>query len=884
MVWIKRGLAGIAGLLVLALLATTATGATFARRSVPTTDAELALPGLDAPVEVLRDEHGVPTIVASSSNDLFRAQGFVHAQDRFWEMDFRRHVTAGRLSELFGESQLDTDRFVRTLGWRRVAEAELELLAPETTRMLEAYAEGVNAWTEGRTGSQLSLEHALLPLSGPSGYVPEPWTPADSVAWLKAMAWDLRSNLEDELLRARLLGVDLGEGRGWQELFPTFPADRHPPILPEGGEVIDGRFVPGTGLDDPEEAPVASPAMALDRALDVTDPAVDAALAAAQQALADAPMLLGDGREDGIGSNSWVVAPERSATGSALLANDPHLGPAQPSLWYQVGLRCEPVGDACPYHVLGYSFAGMPGIVIGQTDRIAWGFTNLGPDVADLAIERIDGDRVQTEDGWEPLEVLTETVGVAGGDDVELTIRIGPNGPLFSDVSDAGAEVAAGPLAGADDAAGGEETGAQDGGPDAEVEHAVALRWVALDPVATADAVPLFMQARDWDSFRAAASRFEVPSQSLVYADVDGHIGYQAPGRIPVRRSGDGTLPQPGWTGEATWERFLDFEELPWTFDPAEGMLATANQPVLAPGSEPFLSRDFNLGYRAARITELLDGRDDLSLDDLLAIQLDAHNGNAANLVPTLLAVPADGGDDSGASADVEVVQEVLATWDLQDAADSAGAAAFNATWRHLLAATFHDELPEWAWPTGSARWWEIVRGLVTEPDAAWWDDLTTPERETRDDVLRQAMADAHAELADRFSPDPTDWRWGAMHTLTLTHATFGSSGIAPLEALFNRGPLQLAGGSDIVNATGWSANEGYEVNWVPSMRYLVDLGDLDAGRWIHLTGQSGRPFHQHYADQAEAWARGDTLPIHFTPAAVEAAAVDQLTLLPDEG
>jgi penicillin G amidase len=880
MVWTKRGLAGIAGVLVLTLLAVTATGAVFARRSVPATGGELALPGLDAPVEVLRDEHGIPTIVASTSDDLFRAQGFVHAQDRFWEMDFRRHVTAGRLSELFGESQLDTDRFVRTLGWRRVAEAELELLGPETTRMLAAYAEGVNAWTDGRTGSQLSLEHALLPLSGPSGYVPEPWTPADSVAWLKAMAWDLRSNLEDELLRARLLGADLGEGRDWQDLFPAFPADRHPPILPEGGEVVDGRFVPGTGLGDPDDAPLASPAADRRGALDLTDPAVDAALAAAQQALAGAPMLLGDGREDGIGSNSWVVAPERSATGSALLANDPHLGPSQPSLWYQVALRCEPVGEACPYHVLGYSFSGMPGIVIGQTDRVAWGFTNLGPDVADLVVERIDGDQVRTEEGWEPLEILTETVAVAGGDDVELTIRIGPNGPLFSDVSEAGAEVAAGPLATADDSDAAAE------GTDAEVEHAVALRWVALDPAATADAVPLFMQARDWDGFRAAASRFEVPSQSLVYADVDGHIGYQAPGRIPVRRSGDGTLPQPGWTGDATWERFLAFEELPWTFDPPEGVLATANQPVLAPGSGPFLSNDFNLGYRAARIDELLAGREDLSLDDLLAIQLDAHNGNAANLVPALLAVPSGGGADDpedGATRDIEVVQEVLAAWDLQDAADSAGAAAFNATWRHLLAATFHDELPEWAWPSGTARWWEIVRGLVTEPDAAWWDDRTTPERETRDEILRRAMADAHVELADRFSPDPTDWRWGAMHSLTLTHATFGSSGIAPLEALFNRGPLQLAGGSDIVNATGWSANVGYEVNWVPSMRYLVDLGDLDAGRWIHLTGQSGRPFQRHYADQAEAWARGDTLPIRFTPAAVEAAVVDRLTLVPDD-
>jgi penicillin G amidase len=863
--WLKRGLVGLAGLLIVAVLVVVVTGAVFVRRGTPQTSGEATLTGLDAPVEVLRDAHGIPTIVAATSDDLFRAQGFVHAQDRFWEMDFRRHVTAGRLSELFGASQVDTDTFVRTLGWRRVAEAELDLLEDDTLAMLEAYADGVNAWMEDRSGSQLSLEHALLPLSGPRGYTPEPWTPADSVAWLKAMAWDLRSNLDDELLRARLTGVDLGEGRSWEELFPGFPADRHPPILPEGGSVEDGRFVPADGLADADDAPVA--AAASGSGLDLADPDVDAALAAAQGALASAPMLLGDGSQDGIGSNSWVVGPERSATGTALLANDPHLGPSQPSLWHQVGLRCEPVGPDCPYHVLGYSFSGMPGIVIGQTERVAWGFTNLGPDVADLVIERLDGDRYLTEDGWQPLETRTETIAVAGGDDIEVTVRSTRNGPLFSDVSDAGAEVADGPLA----------TDAGDtAGTSGDGEHAVALRWVALDPVPTADALPWFMRAEDWGSFREAARRFQVPSQNLVYADVDGHIGYQAPGRIPVRTSGDGTLPQPGWTGDATWERFLEFEELPWAFDPEDGLLATANQPVLPEAAEPFLSRDFNVGYRAARIEALLEDRDELTLDDLLAVQLDAHNGNGANLVPVLLEV--DHAGDEGVTS----VQEVLRSWDLQDAVDSAGGAAFNATWRHLLEATFHDELPEWAWPTGGGRWWEVVRGLVDEPDSPWWDDLTTSERETRDDILHAAMLAAHAELTDRFDDDPDSWSWGEMHTLTLTHQTFGSSGIGPLERLFNRGPYELPGGGEILNANAWDATAGYEVIWVPSMRYLVDLGDLDAGRWIHISGQSGRPFNEHYTDQAGPWARGETLPINFTPDAVTDATVDRLTLVPD--
>ncbi|MFA9431197.1 penicillin acylase family protein [Egicoccus sp. AB-alg2] len=873
--WVKRIALGVAALVVLVLIVGAAGGTVMVTRSLPDQDGDLAVAGLDAPVEVHRDAYGVPTIVAATSADLFRAQGYVHAQDRFWEMDFRRHVTAGRVSELFGSSQLDTDRFVRTLGWRRVAEQELDLLEPETLAILEAYAEGVNAWIDDKRGSALSLEHGLLPVAGARGYAPEPWTPADSVAWLKAMAWDLRSNLEDELLRGRLQTVDLGPGRDWTELFPPYPYHRNETILAEedlaaaddwlattaGADAEDGDAA-GTS-DEGEDAAADDGDAGEDDAAAADGASLDAALDRAQQALLAAPQLLGDGTGDGIGSNSWVVGPERSATGGALLANDPHLGPSQPSLWYQVGLRCAEVTDDCPWHAAGFSFSGVPGVVIGQNDRIAWGFTNLGPDVADLYVEQLDGERYRTEDGWADLQIRTETIGVAGGEDVEVTIRVTRHGPLFSDVSGGGEEIAAGPQgAGAPDA-------------DADATYAVALRWTALEPVDTMDAVPAFMRARDWDEFRAAAAKFQVPSQNLVYVDVDGHIGYQAPGRIPVRTTGDGTVPVPGWTGEHDWERYLDFEELPFTFDPPSGAIITANQAVLPEDAEPFLTVDPDPGYRGRRINELLADRTGLTLDDLLAVQLDNHNANAEFLVPYLLDVEVD--------ADTRPTQDVLRDWDLQDDADSAGGAIFNATWRHLLAHTFHDELPEWAHPAGGSRWWEVVRGLVEEPDSPWWDDVTTDTVETRDDVLAAALADAHAEVVERFGADPDGWRWGAMHTLLLRHQTFGDSGIAPVERLFNRGPLETAGGVSIVNATGWNAAEGYEVNWVPSMRYFVDAGDLDAGRWIHLTGQSGRPFSPHYLDQAEAWRDGGTIPLPFSAAAVEAAAERTLTLTPTD-
>ncbi|TVP70532.1 MAG: penicillin acylase family protein [Nitriliruptor sp.] len=872
-IWVKRLSVSLAVLLAVGLVLSLVTGTWMVRRSFPTTSGQAELVGLDQDVEVYRDAYGVPTIVAATSADLYRAQGYVHAQDRFWEMDLRRHVTAGRVAELLGADAVDTDRFIRTLGWRRVAEAELDLLEEDTLAMLEAYAEGVNAWVEGRSGSQLSIEHALLRVTGAGGYQPEPWTPADSVAWLKAMAWDLRANLEDELLRARLLDVDLGEGRELDDLFPAFPAQRHPVILPQGGESTTGGFVPATGVQDPDQvAATAAAETRPDQPEDERDellqsaellrtPGADAALTAAHEALALAPALLGEGGGDGIGSNSWVLGPDRTTTGAPLLANDPHLGPAQPSLWYQVGLQCEPVGPDCPYELAGFSFSGVPGIVIGHNARIAWGFTNLGADVADLVIERIDADRYLTEDGWEPLDVREETIRVAGGDDVTIEVRSTRHGPLFSDVSGSGEEIAQGRLGAAD--------------PDAEdeVEHAVALRWVALDPVGTMDAVPRLMRAEDWPSFRAAASRFEVPSQNLVYADVDGNIGYQAPGRIPVRRSGDGTLPQAGWTGEAGWERFLDFEELPWTLNPDDGYLATANQPVLNPGSDPFLAVDVSLGHRGARIAELLEAREQHGPEDLLALQMDNHNANAATLVPVVTDL--DDRDHAG----VALVQQVLADWDLQDDADAAGAAAFNATWRHLLEITYHDLLPEWAWPTGGGRWWETVRGLLDEPDSPWWEAPGEPDLQGRDDVLHAAMARAHEEMETTFSDDPADWRWGEMHTLTLTHSPFGESGIAPIERLFNRGPLELGGGSDIVNATGWTAHQGYEVNWVPSMRMIVDLGDLDDSRWINLTGQSGRPFHRHYSDQAEPWRDGQTIPLRFSLEAARENAVDRLTL-----
>ncbi len=849
--------AGVGIVLVLVLVAGTAFAVWTVRRSWPVDDGTVTLSGLSATVQVYRDAYGVPQIYADTAEDLFRAQGYVHAQDRFWEMDFRRHVTAGRLSELFGADQVETDRFVRTLGWRRVATRELALLQPATRRYLRAYADGVNAYLQGRSGAELSLEHAVLGLTNRS-YAPEPWTPVDSLAWLKAMAWDLRSNLEDEVGRV-LLSESLPLARV-EQLYPPYPYTRHAPIVAAAaaapvvrGAVIQSHGTKGT-LTTTRAALPAGVADSL-RALDADVRGLDA--------------LVGP-TGSGVGSNAWAVSGRFTATGKPLLANDPHLAPVLPSIWTQVGLHCRHVSRGCPFDVAGFSFSGVPGVVIGHNARVAWGFTNLAPDVSDLYLEQLQGERYLTEHGWADLAQRTEVIKVAGGGDVKVVIRSTRHGPLVSDASQTDELVGKdAPLLGAD---------VRDAPPRGD-GYAVALRWTALDPGRTADALFALDTARDWPSFRRAAASFEVPSQNLVYADVDGHIGYQAPGRIPIRSAGDGRWPVAGWTGTHEWTGYIPFERLPSELDPADGLVVTANQAVTPPTYPYLLTTDWSYGYRSQRIRDRLhqaiESGHRLTAGDMLAIQMDSLNPAAAMLVPRLLAVP-------GLRGYAGQGQQVLRDWDGQQGMDSAGAAYFNAVWRRLLRLTFDDDIAEAdARPDGGDRWVEVVRGLLDRPQDAFWDDVDTPQRETRDDILRAALLAARDDVTRLSGKEPADWKWGRMHTLELRNASFGESGIGLVEWLFNRGPYAVGGGTDAPQATAWDAREGFAVDWVPSMRMVVDLSDLDASGWVNLSGQSGHPFDAHYLDQVDLWRSGRLTPMRWDRAAVRRDAQASLVLEP---
>lgn len=831
-VWLKRLLVG---LVVLALVLAVG-GIVTVRRSFPQVDGTAQLSGLSADVSVVRDASGVPHIYATSSGDLYMAQGYVHAQERFFQMDFWRHIGSARLSEMFGDSTLETDQFLRTLRLVPIAEQELAALPAEDVAILEAYSAGINGYLAERTGSALSLEYAIIGLTN-RGYEPHPWTPTDTLTWAKMMSWDLGSNMDRELSRALTAGV-VGVERT-EQLWPAYPEDQ-PVIVPTG--------TGSTALE--------APSLVLD---DVTELADLAELVAAVR------NLTGESGAD-IGSNNWVVDGSKTTTGMPILANDPHLTTQMPSIWFQVGLHCVGDSDGCPFNVAGFSFAGTPGVVIGHNDRIAWGVTNLAPDTQDLVIERINPDnpnQYEVNGEWVDMEVFTESIEVAGSGVQELEIRWTRNGPLITET-----------FGGLDD------LDATAGGVEVPDSYAVSLRWTSLQPTRLVESIIDVNQAQNWEQFRSALSNWDIAAQNVVYADVEGNIGYQSTGLIPLRAGGDGRWPVPGWTDEHNWTGTIPFDDMPFLLNPDDGFIVTANNAVVDNGYPHLITADWAYGYRADRIAEVLQSSSSIDVPFMNDLQNDGRNDHAGELIPHLLAVDSD--DEA-----VNAVQESMETWAgagseaLQNSADSGGAAAYNATWRHLLINLLDELDPEEIDLSGRDRMFVVSNQLANVSSDPWWDLTATEPLENRDEILELAMRAASDELVDRFGSDTDDWRWGALHTVEFRNGTLGESGIAPIEALFNRGPFEVGGGTSLVNAMSWSPVDGYEVIAIPSMRMVVDLSNFDSSTTIHSTGQSGHAYHPHYIDMAQSWADGLTLPMRWSEGTVRENPDGVLVLTP---
>jgi penicillin amidase len=802
LLWVLPALLLVVGLVGLSY------GVVTVRRSWQKVDGTIQADGLQAQVTVVRDSWGIPHIYASNPHDLFFAQGYVHAQDRFWQMEFWRRAGSGRLSEILGESALEDDRFIRTVGWHRAAARELETLDNETRSVLEAYAEGVNAYVSAHQGS-LGLEFAVLGLTG-TRFEPEPWTPFNTITWGKVMAWDLSGNRSSELLRAHI-AARLGTSTV-DELVPPYP-EEHPVIVPH--------------------------------------PLTEASLQAVPETATET-LALGAGEH--LGSNNWAVAGDRTETGMPLLANDPHLGIQMPSIWYEIGLHCEPLGPDCPYDVVGASFASTPGVIIGHNERIAWGVTNLGPDVQDLFIERTNPenpDQYEYQGEWRDMEIIREEIRVAGIEKpVAMDVRTTHHGPIINDV-----------------AAGTEEDWSLGWQP-------LALSWTALQPGTLMRSVLLLDRAGSWEDFREALSYWDAPSQSFVYADVEGNIGYQAPGRIPIRASGDGTTPVPGWTGEYEWVDTIPYNDLPRAFNPPEGYIVTANNAVVGAGYPYLLTRDWGAGYRAKRICDLIEADPSLSIDDIKAIQGDHTAIWAREVLPFLRSIPTD-------KPQLEEAVDHLRRWDGRASRDCAGAALFEVFRLHLIDATFSDELGEDLLAKARPELVDALLNLLPEQDSAWFDDTMTPQVETRDEILSRALEEAVAELSETQGSNIDKWCWGALHTASFENQSLGQSGIRPIEAIFNRGPFSVDGSLATVNQADYDLDEPFSVRTIASYRHIVDLDDLGRSVSMHTTGQSGHPFHRHYDDMIDPWRNVEYHPMLWERAQVEGDAAAVLILTP---
>ncbi len=775
------------------------------RRPQARVQGTLRLSGLQNRAEIVRDRWGVPHIYAHSTRDLMFAQGFVHAQDRLWQMDFQRRLVAGRLSEVMGKPTLLVDRWLCILGMRRVVDQEIPLIDDNVHLNLKAYAAGVNARiAQGR----LPVEFSLL------RYRPEPWTVADTLSWAKMMSWGLSINWESEILRAQLI-ARLGPEQA-AELEPDY-FDRWPRIVPPGVDYA------GVG------------SVALERA------------EAARE-------FVGPPAQAGLGSNNWVLAGSRTATGAPLLANDIHLPLSLPCIWYENHLIG---GDL---NVTGITFPGIPGVVSGHNGHVAWGFTNGFADVQDLYMERLrraDDGRVQYEfkGEWLDAEVIREPVHVRGGETVVQEVVVTRHGPIVNDL--------------APDLAGGQP---------------LALRWTSLEPDTMIHALVGMNRARNCLEFREALRQWTAPIQNMVYADIEGNIAYSFPGKIPIRAKGDGRVPVPGWTGEYEWTGYVPFEALPHLYNPPQGYIATANNRVVDDDYPHFISREFSMGDRVQRIVELIEAQDEIDTAYIKRMHFDLFSPSARIVAGYLGRLEVD-------DPELAPVVEMMRRWDGELAFDSPAAAVYQVFVRRMIYVALSDKLGDLTvryagkGPTpqlaeGSlfgSRALEWLQKTLAEPESHWFD---VGGGETRDDVMRLALRETVDFLKAELGPKIDDWAWGKLHTLTYTH-TLGR--VKPLDRLFNRGPYPLGGDGTTVWATGASRHDLSSERIIgPPFRFIADLGDLRNSLGLLTPGQSGQPGSRHYDDQVQAWFSGQYHPMLYAREDVEREAKAVLRLLPE--
>ncbi len=820
----------------------------------PQVDGQLKVTGLKDRVEVLRDAQGTPHIYAKNMHDLNIAQGYVQAQDRWWQMEFFRKTCGGRIEELTGKKAalVNTDIYLRSLGIYKAVEKDYNSYAPEDRALLDSFAEGVNAYISSRSPQQLSVNYTVLGLTGVKFKV-DPWSPLDSLAFTKLMAWDLGLSRDLELTRARLydrLGAEIAE----QWLVPAWPLGQKPTILLD--EDLKTTFPNAlTTIPSGSDQPVFTSTQTYD------EPA------------ADLSQVMG--QTEGTGSNSWVTTGSLTQGGKPLLANDPHLGIQQPSIWYEINLHCSDDGTGRPFDVAGFGFAATPGVVVGHNNDIAWGTTNVYPDVNDqyqIKVNPANPLQYEWNGKWRDMTVREETVSFGDGKPpVTIKVRETHLGPIINDNR---YDTKTGELAGFNN------------------KDPLALHWTGLEPGTIALAVSGLDRAKNWDDFRAALKYWDTPSQSVIYADRQGNIGYQMPGKIPIRaKNHTGQVPVPGWTDEYEWKGYVPYELMPRVYNPARNHIVACNQEVAPPEYFAMLNKqlgpDVNAnfgskynkwvyGYRSQRAYELIKQLAPNTVVTYQTIQGDNKNIPAGEILPALANL-------QFSDKELTDARDWLLKWDTVCSEDSPQAALYNEFILRLMQNTFQGELEGIAKSEGSDKELWAINLLLKSPSDAWWDDPATKDKkETRDDILIRSFQEGYTAAVTAMGKDRSQWKWGTLHKSTFVSNPLGASGIGPIESLVNQGPVPTSGNTECLNNNMWYASKGnFSVGMIPSMRMIIDLGDLDKSVTINSTGVSGHPGNPWYGDQVVPWAKVKYHPMPWSRQQVESAAAHKLYLNP---
>lgn len=858
---------------------------------LPKTSGEGAVSGLNDAVTIYRDDWGIPQIYATNVEDLFFAQGYVQAQERWWQMELTRFLGMGRLSEILTENEIveDADQLMLTLGWAEIAKLQWEQSSPETKLALASYSEGVNAYIQSRDAEDLASEYGLLGLSGEYDLLlaywgrdvdVELWEPYQSLLLMIIASWGMDGNFWAELDNTYL--YDQLDNDLLSIYRPDYPYDLHPIVISDEelnlnnidtNPQIGNQWMPSTDINFGEAF-----AFLRTRLVGEATPELMAML----------------GFRTTVGGNAWVVSGQHTESGLPLLANDLHLPIEIPSTWFEIGIHCVNLSSNCPYNVVGFSLAGIPGIVVGHNEQIAWGMNILKADVQDTYLLKLNpNDPTQYElDGqWVDMEEHTSIVTIGNEAENEepivVTSYTSQFGPVITDIEDIFSQ---------------NELSRSD-------YQALALSWTITsyqgDTVASILAVN---RAQNWNEFREALELWHLTPQSFLYADINGNIGLQVAGKIPIRGSEHlGVLPVEGWTSDYQWQALIPYDLLLSVYNPDDGIIVSANNAVVSSayyemlseqlvtqhsdlftnldGFTPVFSYEWSQGFRAARIEAVIASIEQQSVDGFARIQGDNHNLFAQKLLPYLFDLSFE--DDEFQSA-----LDWLKEWDLQNHMDSPQAALFQTFWAEVVGLTFTDQLGFESSGLEDDMW--AVLQLAETPSHAWWDDTTTEfTRETRDDIFERAFVNAYDKLVESLGEDRTEWRWGELHTGLFVSKIIGQEGFLPNNPgvnngpfPINRGPFEMSGGTGIVNETSFTIHknaldEPFSIITLPSYRMIIDLSDFNNSRAMHTTGQSGHPASDHYRDMIDPWRTVEYHDMHWGAAEIRRVSSKRLELNP---